>query len=74
MVSTDQHQGEYLIHWFPGVVSVWVSLPFDKVLQGLAPPVQPVIDDGLYFVLCLSFDQLGWCYEPKLWNLKSWTT
>jgi hypothetical protein len=51
----------YLVSWFPHVVCVWVSLPFEEVLQGLLPSVEAVINNGLDFVLVFSLDQFwGW--------------
>jgi hypothetical protein len=38
---------------------VWVSLPFEEVLQGLLFSVKAVINDGLDLVLVFSFDQFG---------------
>jgi hypothetical protein len=66
VISANQCQGKHLIRWFPGVVGIWVPLPFDEVLQGLALPIQPVIDDGLYFILCFAFDQL------RQWSDEVW--
>jgi hypothetical protein len=51
----------YLTGWFPRVVCVWVSLPFEEILQGLRLPVEAVINNGLDFVLVFTLDQFrGW--------------
>ena len=44
---------------FPCVVCVWVSLPFEEVLQALPLPVETVINDGLDFILVFTLDQFG---------------
>jgi hypothetical protein len=61
----------YLVGWFPGVVCVWVSLPFEEVLQGLRLPVEVVINDGLDFVLMFALDQFGGWFDvigAVLWS------
>ena len=60
---------------FPCVVCVWVSLPFEEILQGLSPPVEAVINDGLDFVLVFTLDQLvGWfdVVRTVLWGFAIW--
>jgi hypothetical protein len=59
VVFFDQCGGVYLGGRFPCVVRVWVSLPFEEILQGLPPPVEMVINDGLDFVLVFTLDQFG---------------
>jgi hypothetical protein len=49
----------YLGGRFPCVVCVWVSLPFEEVLQALPLPVETVINDGLDFILVFTLDQFG---------------
>ena len=48
---------------FPCVVCVWVSLPFEEILQGLPLSVEAVINDGLDFVLVFTLDQLGGWFD-----------
>jgi hypothetical protein len=51
----------HLVCWFPCVVRVWVSLPFEEILQGLSSPMEAVINDSLDLVLVFAFDQFrGW--------------
>jgi hypothetical protein len=49
----------YLVGWFPRVVCVRVSLPFEEVLQGFSSSVEAVINDSLDLVLMFAFDQFG---------------
>jgi hypothetical protein len=49
----------YLIGWLPRVVCVWVSLPFEEVLQGLCLSIEVVINNGLNFILVFTLDQFG---------------
>jgi hypothetical protein len=65
----------HLVGWFPHVVRVWVSFPFEEVLQGLHSPVEVVIDDGLDFVLVFPLDQFrGWfdVIGSVLWGFVIW--
>jgi hypothetical protein len=51
---------------------VWVSFPFEEILQGLLFPVEVVINDGLDLVLVFSFDQFGGWSDvvgSVLWSL-----
>jgi hypothetical protein len=51
---------------------MWVSFPFEEVLQGLLPAVETVINNGLNLVLVFSLDQFGgWSdvVRPVLWGL-----
>jgi hypothetical protein len=41
---------------FPGVVGLWVSLPFDQVLQFLVASVAPVTLDHLHLVFFFGSD------------------
>jgi hypothetical protein len=59
MILLDQCGGVYLGGRFPCVVCVWVSFPFEEILQGFPLPVETVINDGLDFVLVLTLDQFG---------------
>jgi len=39
-----------ILNWFPRVVTVWVPLPFDQVLEPMHLTKESVINDGLDFV------------------------
>jgi hypothetical protein len=61
----------YLAGWFPRVVCIRVSLPFEEILQGFSSPVEAVIDDSLDLVLVFAFDQLGGWFDvvgTMLWG------
>jgi hypothetical protein len=62
----------HLVCWFPCVVRVRVSLPFEEILQGPLLPVETVINDGLDFILVFTLDQLGGWFDvvgAMLWGL-----
>jgi hypothetical protein len=59
VIFLDQCRGVYLGGRFPCVVCVWISLPFEEILQGLPLPVEAVINDGLDFILVFTLDQFG---------------
>jgi hypothetical protein len=42
---------------------MWVSLPFEEILQGLRLPIEAVINDGLDFVLVFALDQFGGWFD-----------
>jgi hypothetical protein len=72
MILFDQCRSVYLGGRFPCVVCVWVSLPFEEVLQGLQFSVEAVINDGLDFVLVFTLDQFGGWLDvvgAVLWGL-----
>ena len=62
----------HLVCWFPCVVRVWVSLPFEEILQGFLSPVETVINNGLDLVLVFTLDQFGGWFDvigAVLWSL-----
>jgi hypothetical protein len=59
MIQLDQRGGVHLSCWFPHVVCMWVSLPFEEILQGPLSSVEAVINDGLDLVLVFPLDQFG---------------
>jgi hypothetical protein len=72
VVLFNQHGGVYLGGRFPCVVRVWVSLPFEEILQSLPSSVETVINDGLDFVLVFTLDQFGGWLDvvgAVLWSL-----
>jgi len=58
VIGFNELQCMDLISWFPGVISFWVALPFDQVLEGSRPPRMSVINDLFNFVLFFSFDKV----------------
>ena len=46
----------YIFGGLPRIVSRWVSLPFDQILQLAPTPMMSVVDDGLDLVFFLIFD------------------
>jgi hypothetical protein len=60
VIVLDQFICEYRRFGFPGVVAVGIPLPFDQILELLASTLEPVVDDGLHFVLFFASDQVGW--------------
>ena len=68
MIEFNQVWGVYLISWFPCVVALSVSFPFDEVLEPLRSPVMTVIDDALHFVFLFSVDKVRW-WSGKVWSV-----
>ena len=52
MIKFDEVGCVDLIGVFPGVVAFRVSLPFDQILQGLAPPPGPMGTYLFHFIFC----------------------
>jgi len=50
--------GVHIVDWFPGVIARWITLPFDKVLEGLASSKEPVIDNRFHFELLVSLHEV----------------
>jgi hypothetical protein len=63
VILFNQRGGVYLGGRFPCVVRVWVSLPFEEILQILPLPVETVINDGLHFILVFTLDQFGGWFD-----------
>jgi hypothetical protein len=65
----------HLVCWFPRVVCVRISLPFEEILQGFGSSVEAVINNGLDFVLVFALDQLGGWLDvvgAVLWGFAIW--
>ena len=64
MVRFGQFRGMHLVSWFPCVVGVWVSLPFDEVLEHPRPPMMSMVEDGLNLIFFFSADKVRrWLHE-----------
>ena len=55
----NQLWGEYLTREFPGVVRVWVALPFDQILEFTPSAMEAMVSNGLDFILLLPIHYLG---------------
>jgi hypothetical protein len=60
MIEFDECWCVDLIGIFPSVVTFRVALPFDQILQGLAPPPGPVGTDLFHFILFFAINQIWW--------------
>ena len=49
-----------LVSWFPCVVAIRISNPFDKVLEVLVTSMVSVINDTLYLVFLFSINKVRW--------------
>ena len=58
MIEFDQVGGVYLISWFPCVVALRVSFPFDEILESSRPSMMLVVSDTLHFVFFFSVDKV----------------
>jgi hypothetical protein len=63
VILSDQLICQYGHFWLPSVIAMWIALPFDQVLELSAFSLEPVIDNGLDFVLFFVSDQVGWRSE-----------
>ncbi len=50
----------YVVSWLPSVVTFWVALSLDKVLQLFLPPMMLVAPDGLDFILFSIINMVRW--------------
>ena len=60
MVLGHEDRGMHLSCWFPRVISVWVALPVDKILESVCTSMKTVINNVLYFILRFSSDKVRW--------------
>jgi hypothetical protein len=76
VILIDQQRRMYLISRFPSVVGIWVTLPFQEVLQSLITSVMTVIDNGLHLVLRFATHDIWWrphVVGPFLFRLLIWS-
>jgi hypothetical protein len=68
MVRFEDVWGVDLRRWFPSVIALWVSFPFDEVLEDSGPSMTSVADDALNFELLFSINQIRrWARE--VWSV-----
>jgi len=48
-----------ILDWFPHIVTVWVPLPFDQILESTHLTEESMIDDGLDLVFRVFINQVG---------------
>jgi hypothetical protein len=60
VIILDQLVCMDILFWLPSVIAVWISLPFDEILQVAFSALETVIDDHLYFIFILTSDQVRW--------------
>jgi len=60
LISLDEIGGVHIFHWLPSVITVWITFPFDKVLELAPMPMQVVIDDIFDFKFLFPLNQVGW--------------
>ena len=60
MIFSHESWSVYLSCWLPRVVSIWVALPVDEILEGACLSVESVINNTLYLVFCFSSDKVRW--------------
>jgi hypothetical protein len=60
IVLFEEVWGVQLIFRFPGVIGLWVALPFKEILQPFVLPEVAVTSDGFHFVLHFSIDKVRW--------------
>ena len=64
MISFQKIPSVDLIGWFPCVVALGITLPFDEVLERSSSSVVSVVDDTLDFILRFSINQIRrWARE-----------
>ena len=56
MIKFDEFRGMHLVSWFPCVVTLRVSLPFDEILESSSPSMTSVVDNALHFILLFAID------------------
>jgi hypothetical protein len=67
VIGFEDVWGMNLRCWFPSVVALWVSLPFDEILKGSGSSMTSMADDALNFKLLLSINQI------RRWTREVWS-
>ena len=68
VIKFDEHGRMNLIGVFPSIVAFGVTLPFDQVLQGLAPPPGLVGTYLFHFIFFFPINQIGW-WTGEVWPM-----
>jgi hypothetical protein len=59
-ILSYQLWGLDVVSWLPYVVALWITLPFDKVLQLFSSPLMLVASDSLNLILFFIVDKVRW--------------
>jgi len=51
VIGFDQCVHMEILNWLPRIVTVWVPLPFDQILESTHLTKESMVDDGLDLVL-----------------------
>jgi hypothetical protein len=68
MVGFGQLRSVYLTGWFPCIVRMQVSLPFDEVLERSRPSMTSVVQYALDLELLFSTDKVRW-WSGEVWSV-----
>jgi hypothetical protein len=60
VVLFKKFRGVQLVFRFPGVISLQVAFPLEKILKSFVLPKVAMVSDGLHFVLRFSVDKVRW--------------
>jgi hypothetical protein len=60
IVLFKEVRGVQLVFRFPGVVGLWVSFPFEEILELFVLPEIAMTSDGLHFVFRFSVYKVRW--------------
>ena len=60
MIKFDKFRGVHLVSWFPCVITLRVSFPFDEILESSSPSMTSVVDNALHFIFLFSVNQVRW--------------
>jgi len=68
MVCLNESIHMEILDWFPRIVTVWVPLPFDEVLESTHLTEEAVIDDGLDFIFRVFVNEV-WGRLGVVWTV-----
>ena len=54
MISLYQVRGVYLVSGLPGVIALWIALPFKEILELFSSPMTSVVSYLLHLILHFS--------------------
>jgi hypothetical protein len=49
-----------LFCWFPGIVTFWISFPFEEILESFVLPYLLMGTNVFYLIFGFAFDEIRW--------------
>ncbi len=70
LIMLDEIRGMDLVSWFPSIITLGVSLPFDQILKSFRTSELSVCDNSFDFVFLLSVNEIR-RWSGEVWTVRS---